>query len=177
MRGLLHQLDDLAVGADGRDAELARIVDVRQQDLRRHRCDHAVVGAAESGGLERIDELRQALLQEIVAEVHHEVVVAEVVARDEDAVGEAEGRVLVDVGDVDAPARAVTDRGDDLVARVADDDPDLFDARRDHVFEPVEQDRLVRHRHELLRVGVGDGSQPRAGASAEDQTLHVSDAR
>ena len=85
--------------------------------------------------LEPLDELDEALLEHVVAEVHHEVVVAEEVAGDEHAVREAEGRVLGDVGDVDAPARAVADRGADLVGGVADDDADLADARLGHVLD------------------------------------------
>ena len=37
---------------------------------------------------------------------------------------------------------------------------------------PVEEDRLVGHRHELLGAGVGDRPQPGAGAAGEDQALH-----
>ena len=122
---------------------------------------------------ERVDELRQALLEQVVAEIHHEVVVTEVVARDEDAMGKAERSVLLDIGDVESPPRAIADCGDDVFARVADDDADLFDAGGRHVFEPVEQDRLVRHGHELLRVRVCDGAKPRPSAPAEDQALHL----
>ena len=77
-----------------------------------------------------------------------------------------------DVGDLDAPAGAVADRGHDLVGGVADDDADLLDARLDHVLDAVEEDRLVGDRHELLGAGVGDRPQPGAGAAGEDQALH-----
>ena len=44
-------------------------------------------------------------------------------------------------------------------------------ASRDRL-EPVEQHRLVRHRHQLLGAGVRDGPQPRAAAAGEDECLH-----
>ena len=84
---LLDELDDLAVVAEHRDARLSRILDVREQDLRR---EHAPVGAGAAGalGLERVDELLEPLLEHVVAEVHDEVVVAEEVAGDQHAVRE-----------------------------------------------------------------------------------------
>ena len=101
---LLDQLHDLAVGAEHRDAELAGVVDVGEQDLRVTRTPpSARPGRVRTFGLEALDELLQTLLQHVVAEVHDEVVVAEEVAGDQDAVGEPERRVLADVRDLDAP--------------------------------------------------------------------------
>ena len=100
------------------DAELLRVVDVREQDLRDGR-QPVVVAELQlrvRERLERVDELAQALLQHVVAEVHHEVVVAEEVARDQHAVREAERRVLGDVRDLDAEPGAVTDGVADLGA-------------------------------------------------------------
>ena len=90
----------------------------------------ADLGAGAAAVLEAVDDLLQALLQHVVAEVHHEVVVAEEVAGDQHAVGQAERRVLGDVGDLDPPPRAVAHRGHDLVARVAHHDADLGCRRR-----------------------------------------------
>ena len=116
--GLLDQLHHLAVGADRGDAELARVVDVGEQDLRGDgRRRGPVARPTARAASNALDELLEALLEHVVAEVHHEVVVAEEVAGDEHAVGEAERRVLGDVGDLGAPAGAVADRGRDLVAR------------------------------------------------------------
>ena len=42
---------------------------------------------------------------------------------------------------------------------VADDDAELLDPGVDHVLEAVEQDRLVRHRDELLGARMGDRPQ------------------
>jgi hypothetical protein len=51
------------------------------------------------------DELGEVLFEHVVAEVHHEVVVAEEPTGDQHAVGEPERLLLGDVGDVDAPKR------------------------------------------------------------------------
>jgi len=63
-------------------------------------------------------------------------------------------------------------RRHDLRARVADDDADLVDAGLGHLLDPVEQDRLVRHRDQLLGAGVRDRAEPGAGAAREDEALH-----
>ena len=72
--GLLDQSHDTAVGADLGDAEALRIGHLGQQDLGRG----AAVGARPAAvRLEAVDELGDALAEQVVAEVHHEVVVAE----------------------------------------------------------------------------------------------------
>ncbi len=132
-----------------------------------------------SGGSSRaarnaVDERLQIVLEHVVAEVHDEVVVAEEVAGDEHAVGEAARCVLLDVGDLHAELRTVADRGLDLVAGVAhgDHDRDVLDARRRELLDAVEDDGLVGDRDELLRARVRDRTKPGAGAAGEDQALH-----
>ena len=71
----------------------------------------AELGRAVARLEEPVDEGAEVVLEHVVAQVHHEVVVAEEVAGDEHAVGEPAGRVLRDVGDLDAELRAVADRG------------------------------------------------------------------
>ena len=71
------------------DAEAVRVGHLLQQDLRRRR-----VGSPSRAASKRVDEGAEVLLEQVVAEVHHEVVVAEEVAGDEHAVGQAERRVL-----------------------------------------------------------------------------------
>ena len=50
---------------------------------------------------ELVDEAGDAIAQEVVAEIHDEVVVAEEVGRDEHAVRESERRILRDIRDFD----------------------------------------------------------------------------
>ena len=50
---------------------------------------------------------------------------------------------------------------------VADHDADVGDARVDHVFDGIEEHRLVGDRHQLLGAGVSDRAQARALAAAE----------
>ena len=173
---LLDEAHDVAVHVELGDAEVARVLHVREQDLRGGR---RPASSPSSGGRSRASRKRstnvaQVVLEHVVAEVHDEVVVAEEVAGDEHAVREAARRVLVDVGDLDAELGAVADRGPDLVAGVADgdDDADLLDPGRGELLDAVEDDRLVRDRHELLRARVRDRAKPRAGAAGEDQALH-----
>jgi len=77
--------------------------------------------------------VRDAADEEVVAQVHDELVVAEELARDEHAVGEHEGGVLPDVGDLEAEPGPVADVPDRL--------------------EPVEEHGLVGHRDQLLGGG------------------------
>ena len=75
-------------------------------------------------------------------------------------------------------AAAVAGRRADLVAGLRrDDDPDLGDAGLDQRLDPVEEHGLVGDGHELLRRGVGDRAQPRAGAAREDQSLKAPPSR
>ena len=141
---------------------------MREQDLRRRR-----VGAiTRAGTLELLDELGEALLQHVVAEVHDEVVVAQEVAGDPDTVRETERSVLRDVGDARTEGRAVTDRGHDLLRCVTDDDPDLVDPGGNHVLDAVEENRLVRDRHQLLGARMRDRAQPGARPARQNQPLH-----
>src|SRR5581483_6633417 len=175
MLRLLDEAHDVAGGVDLGHAEAVGVGHGTQQDLGHRR---PVLALQRRGGcllalrLEALDEAGHALLDHVVAEVDDEVVVAEEVPGDAHAVPEAEGRLLADVGDVDPPAGAVAHGGLDLVGGVAHDDAEFADARRHHVLEAVEQDRLVGHGHQLLRAGVRDRPQPRPGAAREDQSLH-----
>ena len=85
---------------------------------------------------------------------------------------ESQGSVLADVGHFGPELLTITDRRDDLVTGVADNDADLRDARSDHLLDAVEENRLVGHEHELLGAGVSDRPQPRSRPAREDQTLH-----
>ena len=114
----------------------------------------------------------QVLLEEVVPQVHHEVVVAQELPGYQDGVGQAQGRLLLEVGDLQAPFRPVPDRPLDLRRGVPDDDAHLLDPGAGDRLQTVEEHRFVGHRHQLLGAGVSDGPQPRPRASRKDQGLH-----
>ena len=165
---LLDETHDVPGLVEFGDAEAVRIGNLLQQDLRGRRL------VADACSLERVDERTEILLEQVVAEVHHEVVVAEELAGDEHAVGKAERRVLRDECEPCTEAGAVAERRHHLGAGVADDHSDLGDAGGDHRLDPVEQDRLVGDRHQLLGAGVGDRAQPGTGSAGENESLHDS---
>ena len=131
--------------------------------------DLAVHGAVAEG----IDQRDDAVTDEVVAQEEDETLVADEVAGDLDAVGDAQGRVLLDVGDTSAEALTVANRCPDLVARVADDDADVGDACLDQVFDGPEEHRFVGDRHELLGARVGQRTQACALAAAQNQALSL----
>src|SRR5947207_244669 len=127
---------------------------------------------------EGTDQIRDAVAQEVVAEVHHERIAAEELLGGQHRVREPERLGLGDVGDRDAEAGAIAGRGLDLVARLRrDDDPDLTDARGRQRLDAVEQHRLVRHRDELLRRGMGNRAEPGARPARQDQAFEPLHAR
>ena len=110
---LFDQTHHVAI-AELRDAEHLRVGYARKQDLRR--------------GLlarELIDEMRDAFVEQIVAEVHHERIRSDERLADLDGMGEAARRVLFDVLDTNAPFRSVADGRSDFRLRLADHDPDV----------------------------------------------------
>ena len=82
------------------------------------------------------------------------------------------GAGLREIGDLQAPRGAIPDRGLDLRRGVADHDADLFDTGIGDGLEPVKQDGLVGHRHQLLGPGVGDGAQTGPRPACQDERLH-----
>ncbi len=70
---------------------------------------------------ELVDEVADAADDEVVAEVHDEVVVTEEVPCDQHRVGQAQRLLLRDVGDLQAELRSVADRLLDLGGGVTDD--------------------------------------------------------
>ena len=83
--------------------------------------------------------------------------------------GEAERRVLLDVGDARVKARAVADRRLHFLRRVAHDDGDVLDAGVADGLDAVEEDRLVGDGHQLLGAGVRDGAQASAASAGENE--------
>ena len=84
----LDQADEVAVAAQLRHTELLGMVDFGQQ----HQRARLIV-------YELVDKALDAIDDEVVAEVHHERLVAEKVARDRDRVGKSERRVLTQIRD------------------------------------------------------------------------------
>ena len=130
---------------------------------------HLAVPAA---AVKLADQGADAALDHVVAQEHDEAVVAQKVTADLDRVGETQGRVLGNVGDVDAPAPPVAHGLPDLRARVAHHDADLVDAGFLDRLDDAEEHGLVGHRHQLLGLGKGDGAQTSALAAAENETFH-----
>ena len=160
---LLDQLRDAAVVVQLGHAVVLRLVDRRQHDL-----------GVPVAGLEAADQVADAALDDVVAQEHHEAIVAQEVLADLDGVGQAQRRLLRDEGDLDPPAAAVADRLADLARIVihAHHDADVVDAGIADRLDHPEEHRLVGHRDQLLGVGVGDGIEARAFTAAEDQTFH-----
>lgn len=138
-----------AVGGHLGDAELPGVVDLREHDLR--------------GGPplpETLHEVGDAVEDDVVAQIHHEVVVPEEVAGYLHGMGQTERLPLPQIGDLQAEPRAVADGGLDLGTGVAHHDAGLRHPRGGDRFQTVEQHRLVAHRHELFGQRVGDRPQP-----------------
>ena len=164
--GLLDQLHHVTALVERGDPEALGIRDLLQQDLSGRRI------GGRAGRLEGRDERRQILFQQVVPEVHDEVVGAEEVCCDQHAVSQSERRLLGDVRDLRSEVAAVTEGSPDLRARGPRDHADLLDAGGDHRLDAVEQDRLVGDRNELFRSRVGDRAETGALASRQDQRLH-----
>src|SRR5439155_5790137 len=143
------------------DAELLGIGHVREQDL-----------AVRPVALELANERRDPVQDQVVPQVHDEGIVPHEIARDFDRVGQAERRFLADVGGLDPQGRSVPQRPADLGLGVADDNAHVGDARVADRLDPVEENRLVAHGDELLRPGVGDGTEPGPLAAAQNERLH-----
>ena len=168
-RRLLDQPEDPAGAVQLRHPELLRVVHVGQQDLGGGQEQLVVpeLWGRRPGpvGLEPGHEVAEVLLQEVVAEVHDEVVVAQELAGDKHGMGQPERRLLLQVGDLQVPRGAISDGRFDLGGGVADHYPDLLDPGRGDGLEAVEKDGLVGHRHQLLGPGVGDRPEPRPRSS------------
>lgn len=142
-------------------AERARVLDLGDEHL--------------GGRTQRVElggGLGDALGEHVVAEVHHEVVVAEEVLGELHALGEALGALLRDVRDLDAEPGPVAERLGYLLDVVADDDPDLGDTEVADVVEHPLKDGLVGDRDELLGHGVAERAQSASRTAAQNQSLH-----
>ena len=122
---------------------------------------------------EALDGVADLHPDEVVAEVHHEVGVAEEALRCGDRVGEAGGAILEDVFEAGAERAAVAEGFANFAAGLGgDDDADLGDASVDEVVDHVEEHRPIGDRDELFGARIGERAEPGAGAAGEDQTFH-----
>ena len=145
------------------DAVGGGIVDAREQD------QGVGLGAAED-----LDQVGDAVAEQVVAEVHDERALPQELLGREQGVGESERGLLLDVGDPRAELGAVARGLPDLLTGLrGDDHADLDDPRLDQRLDPVEEHGLVRHRHELLGGGVRDRAQASPGTPGEDQPLQI----
>jgi hypothetical protein len=121
---------------------------------------------------ELLDQRGYPAHDEVVAQVHHEVVVAQELPGDEDGMRQPQGGGLPDIGHLQAERAAVTDRRLDRRGGVADHDPDVGDPRVPDRLKAVEQDGLVRHGEQLLGRGVRDRTEPGTRTPGENQGFH-----
>ncbi len=149
LAGFLLEADYLPGGAELRDAELAWVGHLGQHDLR-----------VRPGGTELPDQVGDSADDEVIAEVHDKVVVAEELTGDEYRMGEAERSGLPDVRDVEPERGAVADRRLDRRGGVSDDDADLGDVGVTDGLKAVEQHWFVGDGHELFGRGMRDRAQP-----------------
>ncbi|CAB4962834.1 unannotated protein [freshwater metagenome] len=131
-------------------------------------CRWRIVAPSFSCSFEVRDKICEVLLKHVVAEVHHEVVIAEVIGGNKYAVSEAERGVLRDVSNPHPPSRAVTYRGLNLGGSIPDNDADLFDASSGHILNSIEEDWLIGDRHQLLGARMGYGAQACTSAPGEN---------
>src|SRR3989441_11848603 len=129
----LDQGNDVPLGVELRDAELLRV---------RYATEHHLGGIALR--LELVDHASDSTLEDVVAQVDAEGVVAGKRLRAEDRVGDSLRCALYDVGDMDAPLRAVPQKFPDLPGLVVpEDDANVRDLRVAEILEAVEHVRLV----------------------------------
>lgn len=143
-------------------AKLARIVDLFQHNL-------GVVIAM----LKLFDQPSDATFNAVVTEKHHKSLIAQKGLTNLDRVRQAERLLLWNVGDVHAPPTAVANSAANLVAGIANDNPDLGDARFADCVNDPEQHRTIGNRDELFGTGIGDWAQACAFAATENKTFHA----
>src|SRR5579871_5288171 len=87
--------------------------------------------------------------------------------------GQSGWRVLGNIRDLHAKAFAITHRLSYLRASVADDNPNLVDARISNRFDDAEQYGLISDWNELLGSGIGQWVKACALTATQNQSSHV----
>ncbi|MNX24294.1 hypothetical protein D3C86_543110 [compost metagenome] len=160
--GLLLEVDDPAFAVEHGHAELVGVGDLGKQDRGVGLLSFEVPG-----------KRRDAAPDQVVAQVHDEGRAGHELLGDLDGMRETQRSLLGQVGDRDAPGRAVAHCRPHLGAGIPDDDADLADPCIPHRLDGIEQDRLVGDGNQLFGSGVGDGPQARPLPPTQDQPFHT----
>src|SRR5579885_140123 len=159
---LLFQIDDATIAVEHGHAERAGILHFLKKDKG--------IGIA---FLEALDKRTYAILNQIVAQIHDERIIAEEGLACFNRMCQSSGLILQNIFNLDSPALTVPDAFFYVLACLgADDDPYLSYAAVDERFNAVKENRLVCHRQQLLCRRVRDRPHPRAFSAAQDQSLH-----
>ncbi len=124
--------------------------------------------------VEGTHEFGDTTVDDVVAEVDDEPAIADELPAHGHRMCQTAGRLLSDVGGLDAEAAAVLDGLHDLISRRPSHyQANILDACGGEGFQRVLDDGLVRHRQEMLGAGVRQGSHPRSEPRAQDHGLHL----
>ena len=123
---------------------------------------------------ELLNEPTNSTHDDVVTQIEDKRFPAEVRLRDPYYVGQAQGRLLQDVGDADPPLLPSPQASLHVRARVwVDDDTDLPNANRRHCLQGVVDHWLVRHGDQVLVVRVRQRPQARPTTPCSYQRLHA----
>lgn len=122
------------------------------------------------GGLEFVAEVLA--VEDIVAEDEADIVIADKVGADGKGLGQAVGAGLLFIADVNPELAAITEQALEA-GQVGGgrDDQDIANPRQHQHRQGVVDHRLIVERQQLLRAAHGDGVEPGAGATCEDNTF------
>ena len=111
---------------------------------------------------ELIDQAGDAADDEIVTQVHNEIVVAQEVTRDQDRVGQPERGFLPDIGDIEPERMAIADGPLNGRRGLTDNDPDVGNAGVPYGVKAIEQNGLIGHGNQLLGERMRNRAKPTA---------------
>ena len=124
-----------------------------------------------------MDESTQILFQEIVPEIHHEIIITEKVRGDENTVSKSEWLILRNESESRPELRTIAQSSHDFDPGVTNDHADISDARCDHGLNTVKQDWLISYWHQLFGAGMSDRSETGSSTPSQNQCFHVSPSR
>src|SRR5258706_7794635 len=161
LSGLLFQPDHLAGLVKLGDTELARVRHLGQHDL-----------SVRTADPDLLDQRADPADDEVIPQIHDEIVITEILACDQDRMSQPARRILPEIRGTEPEGAAVADRFLDRRRSVPHHDPDVGDAGIADGLKTVEQDRLVRDGNQLLGGRVGDRAEPAPRPPRQDQGLH-----